>query len=314
MKDSRRSSRRSAAQLFWRTLPCALLAAVAASQTQAKPTTIAQSGAERGVTGKWEIIHVLTRNDEWTPGTLRTDDPRELGQLLNVSTDRVTFSHLNAQCKPQFEKAIQIQVPFRKLFSGRNEPGRNDTIAGRVRGRLNGQVNDYRVPTITAASASRSRQTGVQSVTLLRIQCEGARTGQPMPWPGVQNWIAQPRGLYDVLLWSREPNALIVLRRMPDTPPASDDAQLLCAQSRLSSEKAICSNAYLRMLYSYLTDPDRFIHSVEAKLASEEKLALASMAEAREACTGDAGCLRGTLLRQVHYLIALEDRYAVLPR
>lgn len=264
--------------------------------------------AERGaivstLAGQWEIVRVLTRNDEWTPGAPRPDDPRELGQTIEIAADRLTFSHISAECKPLPAKGALGQVSIRKLFSGRDEPGKNDTVIGDIRGRLNGRARDY------GPDIARER-----AVTLMKVQCGGDQKNQSMPWPDNQNWIAKPARLADTLLWSREPNSLMLLQRSPAkrTEGTVDDAA--CRQATSPTERTICGNPYLHMLHRYAESPERFIRTIEAKLATQEKQIVAEMPAARNACGADEACLRERLLQQVHYLMALEDRYVLLPR
>lgn len=284
-----------AANAPWRAT-LAATAMIAAGQLFAH----APADVDATLAGRWEIVQVVTRNDAWTPGTIRPDDPRELGQSIDITSNRLTFSQLDSRCTLVSDKNSRATLAFRRLFSGRDSPAANDVIVGHIRGHLNGVANDYAIRPQWRPSAK-----GV--VTLMRIQCGDTNL---MPWSGEQNWIARPGAAPDVLLWAIEDDSLMVLLRRPLATTASDADAPSCREHVDPSERAICADRHLRMLHEYLTSPERFIRSLDGRLSADEVRGLAYLERSRTACGGDRACLRKTLLQEVHYVISLEDRYA----
>jgi hypothetical protein len=234
------------------------------------------------ILGDWEVSRVLMTGGMQPQWSMREDDPRLLGRRLSIAADGMQFRNIETDCilrrlaggKPQ---------SMRSLFArpgNKRPPGMHGTLYGRQ--------EDYELGGLRG-----------QAVKLFEVHC---RTGSES-FLDDANWLATTTSPA-TLLMPYQPDALLVLRRLPAPGSRPDAAQTeYCRQAGSPSDQAICADRQLWRMHSYTISAQARAQSPRPELNAELAREIADQLQKRQACNGERNCLYEVLDRHIELLV-----------
>jgi hypothetical protein len=252
------------------------------------PSAYAGSGAASVAEGSWEVTRVLMTGGMQTQWSMREDDPRLMGRVLHVSPQTLRFRNADTGCTAHTVAGGKAQS-MRLLFA-KSSPTSGKRPAA-IQGSLYGRMEDY---TLGAVSG--------RPIIFLKLDCK-ADASQLL---ADANWLAitSPQSTGATLLMPYQPDALVLLRRVPQKNSAPDAGQVaFCAQAVSASDQAICADRQLWRMHSYTLSAMSRAQSPRPELNQALEKEVAMQLQKRQDCNGDTQCLYEVLDWHIDMLV-----------
>ncbi len=256
-----------------------------AANASAVPTS-----ANAALLGDWEVTRVLMTKGMQPQWSMREDDPRLMGRVLRIEPQSLWFRGADSDCAlgPVLSSKIQSMTT---LFAKSAEKGGGKRAAG-MEGYLYGHISHYELGALRA-----------QPVTIREIRCAGKDT----KLLAEANWLAKTAaksGSSSAILMAYQPDALLVLRRVPSADASADAARVVfCSNAESASEKAICADRQLWIMHGYTESAAKRARSSRADVNAAIDSDIALQLQKRQTCSGNTSCLYEVLDRHIELLV-----------
>jgi hypothetical protein len=137
------------------------------------------------------------------------------------------------------------------------------------------------------------------AVKLFEIRCQTSSEN----FPGDANWLAATASPASLLI-PYEPDALLVLRRLPPSGTPPDSAQTeYCQQATSPSDRAICADRQLWLMHGYTISAQQRAQSPRPESNADLARDITALLEARQECNGERNCIYEVLDRHIDLLV-----------
>jgi uncharacterized protein YecT (DUF1311 family) len=243
--------------------------------------------------GSWTVSAALVDTESTRTAEYGPDDPRLTGRSLVIAPDKLSYD-----------------LPPRGECQGPSIQRQSMTTAELVRETMAGREVAPSVPT------PGDYHLADDSVEVLWISCRTGSLGPAgPPGPSDRNWIALLPGGRLAIRWFD--NTILTLARQD--PRARPEPSFDCAKARSPSEKAICGSVELASLdrsvsRSYRMDVKQYgDEGIDPAIVKWVRSSQRQWIKTRDACGGDATCLRKVMNDRLEDLAHAERHGAPTP-
>ena len=249
-------------------------------------------------------------NAQWS---MREDDPRLMARTLRITADTVDFA--GKRSCALMPMAGGQNLPMKALFAKENRVKRPTKMKEMLYGRLqNYEIGKQRADPKSGYSQlphpvgrignHELAQLSGRPVNLLQTRC----TDRDGTFFSGFNWIAVVPGPSKseksaTLLLPYQPDALMILRRAPNSPVPDRDQLEFCKSALSASDKAICASRQLWLMHAYTLSAQKYAASSLPSVQSELEAGVAESLQKRGACSGDELCLYDVLDEHIGKLV-----------